>query len=101
MQSWKKLAAVAAVVTGLAAAQPSLTTIQDVLYRADGTRFTGTLYIAYDSFQGGDTSNIATANLTVAVVNGSLRVRLVPTTNATAGGAIQRHLQFGGHQSIQ
>lgn len=85
MLNWKKIAAVVAVMTGTAAAQPGLTTIQDVLYRADGTRFTGTMYITYQSFQGGDTSNIATANLTIPVVNGSLRVRLVPTTTASAG----------------
>lgn len=85
MLSWKKLTVIAAVATGSALAQPALTTIQDVLYRADGTRFTGTMYIAYDSFQAGDTSSIATANLTVPVVNGSLRVRLVPTTSASAG----------------
>jgi hypothetical protein len=85
MRSWKQLAALAAVVMGTAAAQPALTTIQDVLYRADGTRFTGTMYISYESFTGGDMSNIATANLTVPIVNGSLRVRLVPTTSASAG----------------
>lgn len=85
MLNWKKIAAVAAVMMGAAAAQPALTTIQDVLYRADGSRFTGTVYITYQSFQGGDTSNIATANLTVPIVNGSLRVRLVPTTTASAG----------------
>ena len=85
MLNWKKMAAVAAVVMGTAAAQPALTTIQDVLYRADGTRFTGTMFITYQSFQGGDTSNIATANLSIPVVNGSLRVRLVPTTTASAG----------------
>ena len=85
MLNWKKIAAVAAVVMGSAVAQPGLTTIQDVLYRADGSRFTGTVYITYQSFQSADTSNIATANLTVPVVNGSLRVRLVPTTTASAG----------------
>lgn len=85
MLSWKNLAAIAAVVTGSAMAQPTLTTIQDTLYRADGTRFTGTMYITYDSFQGSDASNIATANLTIPIVNGSLRVRLVPTTSASAG----------------
>lgn len=85
MTGWKTLAVMAAVVTGTAAAQPALTTIQDVLYRADGTRFTGTMTITYQSFAGGDTSNIATANLTLQVVNGSLRTRLVPTTNASAG----------------
>jgi hypothetical protein len=85
MLSWKKLTVIAMMVTGTAAAQPTLTTIQDVLYRADGTRFTGTMQITYQSFSGGDTSNIATANLTLQVINGSLRTRLVPTTNASAG----------------
>lgn len=85
MLSWNKLAAIAAVVTGTAAAQPALTTIQDILYRADGNRFTGTVYITYQSFQAGDTSNIATANLVVPVVNGALRIGLVPTTTASAG----------------
>ena len=85
MFSLKKLAAMAAMVAAIAAAQPALTTIQDVLYRADGTRFNGTLYITYNSFLAGDTSNVATANLVLPIVNGSLRVRLVPTTTASAG----------------
>jgi len=85
MLSWRKLALLAASAIGTLAGQPALTTIQDVLYRADGTRFTGTMFIRYNSFQGGDTSNIATANLTLPIVNGALRVRLVPTTTASAG----------------
>jgi hypothetical protein len=85
MFSFRKLAAVAAFTMGMAPAQPALTTIQDILYRADGTRFNGTIYIRYNSFQAGDTSNIATSNLAVPVVNGSLRVRLVPTTTASGG----------------
>jgi hypothetical protein len=75
------LFAVAATVVG----QPALTSIQDVLYRADGTRFTGTMFIRYNSFLAGDTTNIATANLTLPIVNGVLRVQLVPTTTASAG----------------
>ncbi len=66
-------------------AQPALTTIADTLYRADGSRFNGTLFITWDAFQGGDTSDIATANLTLPIVNGVLRVALVPTTTASAG----------------
>ena len=85
MLNWKTLSAIAMVVTGTAVAQPALTTIQDVLYRADGSRFTGTMTVTYQSFQGGDTSSIATANLTLQIVNGSLRTRLVPTTTASAG----------------
>ena len=70
---------------GLACGQPVLTTIQDILYRADGTRFSGTMFITWSSFLAGDTSNIATANLILPIVNGTLRVRLVPTTTASAG----------------
>lgn len=89
MLSLIKLLGIAVVVAATAAAQPALTTIQDVLYRADGTRFTGTVYITYDSFLAGDTSNVATANLVLPVVNGSLRVRLVPTTTASGGAQYQ------------
>jgi hypothetical protein len=85
MLSWRKLALLVGAAIGTAAGQPALTTIQDVLYRADGTRFAGTMFIRYNSFLAGDTSNIATANVTVPIVNGVLRVRLVPTTTASAG----------------
>jgi hypothetical protein len=85
MLSWRRLALLVAGAIGTAAGQPALTTIQDTLYRADGTRFTGTMFIIYNSFLAGDTSNIATANLTLPVVNGTLRVLLVPTTTASAG----------------
>jgi hypothetical protein len=85
MLSWRRLALLAAGAIGTAAGQPALTAIQDTLYRADGTRFTGTVFIRYNSFLAGDTSNIATANLAMPVVNGSLRVQLVPTTTASAG----------------
>ena len=89
MLSWKRVMALALAVVGLASAQPTLTTIQDTLYRADGTRFNGTLYITYDSFNAGDAANIATANLAVPIVNGSLRIQLVPTTTASAGAQYQ------------
>jgi len=85
MLSWRRLALLAAGAIGTVAGQPALTSIQDVLYRADGTRFTGTMFIRYNSFLAGDTSNVATANLTLPIVNGVLRVRLVPTTTASAG----------------
>src|SRR5579862_1323680 len=66
---------------GLAA--PQLTTIQDLLYKADGTRFNGTLSISWNSFQALDNSSIVTQSTTVTVVNGALRVQLVPTTTST------------------
>jgi hypothetical protein len=65
------------------AAAPPLTTIQDVLYKADGTRFNGTLTISWNSFQAADHSAIVTQTSTVKVVEGNLRVQLVPTATAT------------------
>jgi len=87
--SLKRCAAGVLLLIGLpiekAAAQPALTTIADILYRADGTRFNGTMYITWNAFQGGDTSDIATANVILPIVNGVLQVSLVPTTTASAG----------------
>ena len=68
-----------------AAAAPPLTTIQDTLYKADGTRFNGSAVIEWKSFQASEGSNIAPNSITVKLVNGVLRVQLVPTTNASAG----------------
>jgi hypothetical protein len=72
-----------ALLASSALAGPPLTTIQDVLYKADGTPFNGTLTISWSSFEAIDTSDIAMQSITVQVVNGNLRVQLVPTTSAT------------------
>jgi hypothetical protein len=77
------------VAATLTQAQPALTTIQDILYRADGTRFNGEIFINWNSFQAGDTSNIATAQVKLPIVNGVLNVQLVPTTTASAGANYQ------------
>lgn len=76
-------AALFLVWTGGAAAAPPLTTVQDVLYKADGTRFNGTLSISWNSFQAPDNSAIVTQSTTVKVQDGLLRVQLVPTTTST------------------
>ena len=45
----------AAVMTAASVwAGPQLTTIQDVLYKADGTLFNGILTISWNNFQAGD-----------------------------------------------
>jgi hypothetical protein len=67
---------------GWALAAPPLTQIHDVLYKADGSPFNGTATITWRSFTAADASNIPTNQLTVQIVSGLLRVRLVPTTNA-------------------
>lgn len=66
-------------------AQPALTNIQDILYRADGTRFSGTVSIQWKPFVTGDSSYIPQQALRLDVVNGVFRAKLVPTTNASAG----------------
>ena len=92
----KKSVMLLVAAAGLAHAQPALTTIQDILYRADGTRFSGTMFINWSSFLAGDTSNIATANLTAPIVNGVLSVKLVPTTTASAGAQYNVTYSSGG-----
>ncbi|MCW5981328.1 MAG: hypothetical protein KIT09_24805 [Bryobacteraceae bacterium] len=61
---------------------PPLTTIQDTLYKADGTPFEGVLTINWKSFEASDASSIPTNNLSVRVVKGILNLKLVPTTTA-------------------
>jgi hypothetical protein len=85
MLSLKRNLLLALAAATLAVGQPALTTIQDTLYRADGSRFNGTVFITWNSFLAGDTSNIATSNLTLNIVNGVLKVGLVPTTTASPG----------------
>jgi len=63
---------------------PQLTVIQDVLYKADGTRFKGTLYITWTNFQTGDGS-VPMQGIAVPVVNGAFRTQLIPTTDASPG----------------
>ncbi|HXS93760.1 MAG TPA: hypothetical protein VN736_04090 [Candidatus Limnocylindrales bacterium] len=81
---FRRFLAVPALLAAWAAAAPPLTTIQDVLYKADGTRFNGTLTIAWNSFQAPDNSTIVTQSTTVKVTDGNLRVQLVPTIASTA-----------------
>ena len=63
-------------------ATPPLTTIQDVLFNSDGSRFNGVLTISWQSFEASDTSNIAGSVEQLQITNGILYVQLVPTTNA-------------------
>ncbi len=81
---WNAMAAVLALANAVAAA-PALTTIQDVLYKADGTRFNGSVTIAWNNFQTADNAAIPVQAVTINVINGNFRARLAPTTNASAG----------------
>ncbi len=63
-------------------AGPSLTTIDDTLYKADGSLFEGVLMINWKSFEGPGSANVPANRLTVRVRNGRLFAKLVPTTTA-------------------
>jgi hypothetical protein len=72
-----------AAFCGLAWSQTGLTTIQDTLYRADGTRFNGTLTINWVTFDATNIGTVVQQSKTVQVVNGNLLVQLVPNATAT------------------
>jgi hypothetical protein len=58
------------------------------------------MFVRWNSFLAGDTSNVATANLTLPIVNGVLNVRLVPTTTATAGAQYAITYNSGGQNQF-
>jgi len=79
------LARIAAIITCVAfrlSAAPTLTTIQDTIYKADGTRFNGTVVITWMPFDASDDSKIGLQSLTTQIVNGSIFIQLVPNSNA-------------------
>ena len=96
-----RMAALSALAAAPLWAAPPLTTVRDVLYKADGSRFAGSVVIAWTSFDAGDTSVIGMQTLTVPVVNGALFVRLVPTTDATPAAAYVVTYQSDGKIQFQ
>ncbi len=72
----------AAAVCGIAWGQTGLTTIQDTLFKADGTRFNGTLTIHWTTFDSSNNGTIVQQSKTVQVANGNLLVQLVPNVNS-------------------
>ena len=81
-----------ALIAGSLMAAPRLVTVQDTLYKADGTKFNGVVLIDWRSFQTSDNSNITTQSLVVPVTDGVLRVLLAPTT--TAQGAAHYDVRY-------
>ncbi len=90
-----------AAVCGLAWGQTGLTTIQDTLFKADGTLFNGSLTIQWSTFDANNIGTVVQQNETVAVVNGNLQVQLVP--NATApppANVYSVHYQSDGREQF-
>jgi hypothetical protein len=71
-----------AAYCGLAWGQTGFTTIQDTLFKADGTLFNGSLTIQWSTFDANDIGTIVQQSTTVPVVNGNLLVQLAPNNTA-------------------
>jgi hypothetical protein len=82
LKKFSRVCFAALLGTCAALAGPPLTTIQDTLYKADGTRFNGIASIAWSGFEASDQSAIANQVITVKIVNGRLNVQLVPNTGS-------------------
>ena len=69
------------------AAGPALTTIQDTIYRADGTPAAGTVLISWPTFTSAEGDPVAAGNQSVAIgTGGAFTTQLVPNVGATPAG---------------
>jgi hypothetical protein len=91
-----------AAFCGLAWSQTTgLTTIQDTLFRADGTRFNGTVTINWVTFDATNIGTIVQQSRTVQVVNGNLQIQLVPNATATPPANVYTvNYQSSGYQQF-
>jgi hypothetical protein len=78
-----RIGAACSLFSILAWGQPALTTISDVLFKADATRFNGLAQITWLSFDSASGASIAQQSTTVRIIDGNLFVQLTPTSNAT------------------
>lgn len=82
-----RLAAVLWLSTLTWAAGPVLTTIQDTIYRADGTPAAGTVLISWPAFTSAEGDPVAAGNQSVAIgAGGAFTTQLVPNVGATPAG---------------
>ncbi len=76
-----------ALPSNMHAQGPTLTTISDTVYRADGTGALGTALISWPSFQTAEGDAVAAGNLSVTIGPlGAFTVQLVPNVGATPAG---------------
>jgi len=86
-RSHRWLSVAALIFCSRIAAQPPLSTIQDVLYRADGSPFNGVVTITWKTFEASDSSDIASDVKRITITAGNLYVQLVPSTTASPAAA--------------
>ncbi len=82
---WTLLLVLAASVTH---AQITTTTVQGVVYRADGTPATGTLIVTWTAFSTANSQAVAAGSTTVAIgQDGFVSVNLAPNAGASPAGS--------------
>jgi hypothetical protein len=90
------------VFVAQAMAAPPLTTIQDTLYKADGTLYSGYVQIEWKSFEASDNSLVPAQSLSLRVYRGLFRTQLVPTTTASSGAIYSiRYVSDGRLQGVE
>jgi hypothetical protein len=68
---------------------PSLTTISDTIYRADGTAASGTVLISWPSFETAEGDAVAAGNQSVVIgAGGAFTTQLVPNVGASPIGTL-------------
>jgi hypothetical protein len=93
----RKLLFLLTVPGAVATAAPPMVMIQDTVYKADGSRFSGFLQIEWKSFRASDGTEVAQGNISARVQNGQLMVTLIPTTTATPAAAYTVRYNADGH----
>lgn len=82
-------------------AAPQLTEVQDVLYKADGTRYEGLVFIEWKTFDATG-SPVPQNDVVVRVTYGFLKVKLTPTTNAVPSAYYRvRYSNNGSQQFVE
>lgn len=70
---------------------PGMTTIRDVVYRADGLPASGTLLISWPAFNTASNQAVSAGTLSVNIAaEGALSLDLVPNIGATSAGTLYR-----------
>ena len=84
--------ALALAALSVPAFSQGLTTIQDTLFKADGTRFNGSITIQWNTFDAANAGLIVQQSSSVSIANGNLQVSLAPNLGATAPANVYRVL---------
>jgi hypothetical protein len=86
-QQWRLFYLVLAIATPGVAQSPTLTTVSDIVFRADGNFAAGTLLISWPAFTTASGATIAAGNKSVILgANGSFTAQLAPNAGATPSG---------------